>query len=171
MTLRLADGSYIRHSNITVGDETGETITTDAGSQLLHGKGGDDVLSAGGGIDLVFGGDGNDSVNGGPGDDFVFGDPGDDLITGGPGNDYLKGNQGADVFNFARLGDGKDIIADFELGVDHIHISGLSGAEAQSILANATADADGNAVLHLGAEDSITLQGVDVAQLDDGIWH
>jgi hypothetical protein len=170
MTLRLADGSRINHSNITVGDDTSNTITTGAGSQLVHGKGGDDTINTGDGIDLVFGGDGNDSVDGGPGDDFVFGGNGDDVITGGPGNDYLKGNQGADVLNFARLGDGHDIVADFELGVDHIHVSGLSGAEAQSILANATADADGNAVLHLGAEDSITLQGVDVAQLDYGIW-
>jgi len=168
---QLSDGSYIRHENITVDDASDNTIITGSGSQLLHAKGGDDFLSAGDGIDLVFGGDGNDSVDGGPGDDFVFGGNGDDSITGGSGNDYLMGNQGADVFNFARLGDGKDIIADFEVGIDHIHIPGLSGSEAESILAIATTDADGNAVLHLSAEDSITLQGLDVTQLDDGIWH
>ncbi len=84
------------------------------------------------------GGEGDDTLEGGGGiwagafvgmADRIDGGPGDDLIAGGPGDDTLTGGPGADVFVFATpsfQGD-RDVIADFQLGVDGIRLpAGLS---------------------------------------------
>ena len=162
---RLPDGSLIQYRDIAVGGEGGETLTGGDGGQLLHGKGGNDTISGGAGIDLLFGGDGDDVLSGGDGDDFLFGGKGADTLNGGPGNDFLKGNEGADTFQFARRGDGRDIIADFAPGIDRLDIRGITKAGAQALIANATVDPKGNAVLHLTPDDAITLVGIRVNDL------
>jgi Ca2+-binding RTX toxin-like protein len=61
--------------------------------------------------DYVYGGAGNDAIDGGAGDDW---------IDGGAGNDTLTGGAGADNFVFNALDNTKDIIKDFDRGVDHL---------------------------------------------------
>ena len=94
--------------------------------------GGNDTLFAGAGDDVVFGGVGDDVVFGGAGDDVIFGDRGNDLIFGGAGTNLLYGgttageSAGSDIFAFG-LGDGIDIVLDFEVGIDAIGLTdGLS---------------------------------------------
>jgi Ca2+-binding RTX toxin-like protein len=166
----LSDGSLIQHDDITVGGNGGETLTGGAGSQLLHGKSGNDTISGGAGIDLLFGGDGDDVLYGADAADYLFGGKSTDTLNGGPGNDFLKGNQGADTFQFARSGDGRDTIADFEPGLDRLKIAGITSADAQSFIANATADQEGNAVLHLTPDDDITLLGIGVNKLQTSFF-
>jgi hypothetical protein len=166
----LPDGSVLSENDMRVGGTGNETLNGTTSADLLHGKGGNDAINGNGGIDLVFGGDGNDAVNGGDGNDYVFGNKGADTINGGRGADFLKGNQDADVFVFARTGDGRDVIADFETGTDRISIQGLSSADAQTLINQATNDGQGNAVIHLSATDHITLEDVSVSQLTMGIW-
>ena len=167
---RLADGSLVQHDDITVAGNGGETLTGGAGSQLLHGKAGNDTLSGGAGIDLLFGGDGNDVLHGGDGADYLFDGKGAGMLNGGPGNDFLKGNQGADTFQFARSGDGRDTIADLEPGLDRLKIPGITHADAQSLIANATSGQKGGAVLHLTPDDDITLLGISVDKLQTSFF-
>lgn len=79
------------------------------------------------GIDLVFGsfrkstlsgGTGSDSLYGGPGDDVLDGGPGTDALVGGPGNDILTGGPGCDVFGIDTAIEHRDLITDFEPGID-----------------------------------------------------
>jgi Ca2+-binding RTX toxin-like protein len=162
---RLADGGLVQYDGITVGGDGGETLTGSAGSQLLHGKAGNDTTQGEAGSDLLFGGDGDDVLYGGEDDDHLFGGKGADTLMGGPGSDVLKGNEGADRFQFARSGDGRDTIADFDRGIDRLKIPGLSEADAQSLIAKSTADQNGNAVLPLTPNDAITLLGLSVDAL------
>jgi hypothetical protein len=85
------------------------------------GFGEDDVFTTGAGNDTVTGAGGNDRLFGEQGDDWLDGGAGNDLITGGKGNDWLRGGAGADTFVFTKAS-GKDVVTDFELGVDQIQL-------------------------------------------------
>ena len=89
--------------------------------------GGDDILSGGFGNDRIGGKGGNDTLYGDQGDDRLWGDDGDDLLRGGLGNDTLTGDdfsggQGIDTFVVA-VGEGTDLIADFNIGEDSIGLA------------------------------------------------
>lgn len=78
------------------GDDTGETINTGGGDDVINAKGGDDTVYAGGGDDIVNAGSGQDTVYGQGGDDLLNGGQGDDELHGGSGDDILRGGQGQD---------------------------------------------------------------------------
>lgn len=69
--------------------------------------------------DVIFGTDGADTINGLGGDDQIQAEAGDDVLIGGPGADVLFGEAGRDVFVFG-LGDGHDVIADFDFSNEAI---------------------------------------------------
>ena len=107
--------------------------------------------AARGGNDILFGGDGNDQI---------WGDDGDDLLRGGLGNDILtgddaSGSQGSDIFVLA-LGEGSDIIVDFEAGTDLIGLA--DGLNFGSLTFSSNAISFGDEVL-------ATLTGVDTTAL------
>jgi Ca2+-binding RTX toxin-like protein len=62
------------------------------------------------------------------------------VLSGGQGSDRLTGGQGADVFVFAASG-GRDIVTDFELGLDRIRLEGITVQGLEHF------DLDGNGVL------------------------
>jgi 5'-nucleotidase / UDP-sugar diphosphatase len=76
--------------------------------------------------------DSNDVINGLAGNDVMLGLSGDDLLRGGDGNDLLNGGLGSDRLiggagqdRFVLAADsGSDAIADFEVGVDRLALSG-----------------------------------------------
>lgn len=122
-----------------------------ASSVELNGLGGDDVLI---GSSVA-----HSSLLGGTGHDVLIGGASADYLTGESGNDDLTGGAGADSFYFAD-GFGRDVIRDFESGVDRIEMTGVSGLDNFSQLSIAAGE--------LGAEISfagqtIVLQGVDAA--------
>ena len=78
------------------GNELANTLSGNAGSNLLQ------ALS---GKDAIYGGDGGDLLLGGKGRDALFGGRGGDDLQGGGGKDILRGNSGADDFVFVQLGD------------------------------------------------------------------
>ena len=84
--------------------------------------------------------------------DRLVGGTGEDRITGGRNNDALTGGAGADTFVFAS-GDGKDIIVDFQPGVDRLLLNGQS---ANNVSMSSTAS---GLVVSYGT-NTITLQGV-----------
>jgi Ca2+-binding RTX toxin-like protein len=88
------------------------------------------------------------------------------IVKGGEGDDdLLIGGGGDDHFVFGP-DFGEDRIIDFNLGTlarhDTLDLRGLGFASRAEVLAHT--DGGGSAVIHAG-DDSITLQGVSVAQL------
>lgn len=132
------------------GGDGNDTIGGSLGNDTIRGDAGDDSLGGGTGRDLLYGGTGNDSIGGGEGDDtiyggagqdflagggrndLIFGGDGNDTINSGAGNDEMFGGSGADLFIFNSFTDGeRDVIGDFEVGVDRIRLSGVEGQGLQ----------------------------------------
>ena len=72
----------------------------------------------------VTGGAKDDVLTGAGGNDILSGGAGADILMDGAGQDSLTGGSGADEFVFVR-DDTRDIITDFEPGVDRIDMTGL----------------------------------------------
>ncbi len=95
----------------------------------LDGGAGKDKLFGGAGIDILRGGDGNDILKGDADGDFLTGGAGNDTEYGGAGNDTFYdsdgndkkfGGTGADEFVYQDTDFGKDVIKDFEFGIDEL---------------------------------------------------
>jgi hypothetical protein len=88
-----------------------------------------DEFSGTAGVDLVFGdfdtstlegAAGNDSLYGLGGDDRLVGGSGLDALIGGPGNDRLTGGSQCDTFAIETRILQRDVIVDFEPGIDRV---------------------------------------------------
>lgn len=107
---------------------------TYSGIERIVGSSYNDTLISDTGLGVRFeGGAGNDGLRGGSSLDHLDGGSGDDWIEGGQGIDVLVGGAGADTLVFG-LGDGPDLVMDFEPGVDRIALrvggsSGFSGSD------------------------------------------
>jgi hypothetical protein len=126
----------------------------------VYGNRGDDQVYGNQGEDDIFGGEENDDLFGGQGGDRIYGNLGDDRIYGNLGNDTLVGGEGDDEFAFLG-GDGQDTVADFgdgdtiSLRTD-INDTGVQSFADLTITENDT----GDAVIDLGGDNSLTVEGV-----------
>ena len=112
----------------SAGDALGDTysgiegaVGTDLADQLLGFAG----------INVLTGGAGNDLIHGRAGNDLLRGGDGADRIVGGSGGDRLFGGVNNDVF-VMTANSGRDVIADFDDGLDRIDMrfhSGVDGFE------------------------------------------
>ncbi len=81
------------------------------------------------------------------------------------GNDTLTGAGANDLFVFAQP-IGNDVIYNFNTGSDKIDLIGFNNvASFSDIQANLTDDSNGNAVITVGSDQTITLHGVNAAAL------
>ena len=81
-------------------------------------------------------------------------------------DDHLSGAGANDLFAFSRP-IGNDIIYNFNAASDKIDLIGFNNVGSFSdIQANLTDDANGNAVITFGVDETITLQGVHAASLN-----
>jgi Ca2+-binding RTX toxin-like protein len=101
---------------------------------------------------------GNNKLNGKDGADTIFGHGGNDTSTGGAG---------ADTFVFGS-GDGKDVILDFESGIDKIDVSNWAGIANFSDLKNHHIKTDGDNLILFSGLDQITIEHFHKADLDGG---
>ncbi|MFT5426504.1 MAG: Ca2+-binding RTX toxin-like protein, partial [Gammaproteobacteria bacterium] len=85
------------------------SITGDAGDNILNGTPGNDLIDAGAGNDIINANAGEDILFGGVGDDVLNGEAGNDVLDGGSGNNTLTGGLGNDIYLFGE-GGGNDII-------------------------------------------------------------
>lgn len=136
--------------DLLIGNDGQDLIDGGDGNDILFGSGGEDSLIGGNGADTLYGGigrddliggDGNDMLRGGGDDDDLAGQGGDDILLAGSGNDTLDGGSGRDILNgglgvdefrFAStaesaVGAGRDVIQDFEPGIDVINLAPLPG--------------------------------------------
>jgi serralysin len=86
------------------------------------------------------------------------------VITSNDGNNILTGGGGADTFVF-NPAFGKDTITDFHAGEDIIRFDHTIFADAASVLSHTADDGHGNAIITLDANNTITLQNVTTATL------
>ncbi len=116
-------------SDTMYGEAGNDKITGRLGNDYLDGAEGNDKLFGGDGFDVLRGGDGKDTLYGGNDDDAFYSGDGNDLEFGGAGkdrfydskgNDRMQGGADADTFIFANTDFGKDVITDFEFGVDKL---------------------------------------------------
>ncbi|MEM7683207.1 MAG: hypothetical protein AAF293_00175 [Pseudomonadota bacterium] len=151
------DGGNGRDS-VDLGD--GADIFRDNGQTGTHAH---DVVDGGAGDDTILGGGGDDLFMGGAGADEVIGGDGDDRIAGGTGDDLLTGGSGLDTFVFA-VGDGADLVSDFQLDEDAIEVGGVVLDRTDLAASGATATQNGSDVLlSYGSADSVRLANQDVA--------
>lgn len=80
-------------------EDAAQTLTGDAGDNILSGGAAADTLAGGGGDDQLTGRGGDDRLTGGAGRDHLEGEDGDDLLLGQGGQDVLRGGAGADVLS------------------------------------------------------------------------
>ena len=145
------------------------------GNDSLVGDSGNDRLFGGGDQDSLRGGDGNDKLNGGPGDDLLEGGIGNDSLNGGTGNDtliasqgdeLLIGNAGADRFIIPSIEslEGRNLISDFELGVDLLGIPDNISLDDLNITNNW--NSTGTLILDDIGRPIMVLKGIDPNSLD-----
>ena len=103
------------------GENGADTIIGGIGNETIRGGAQNDLLKGRAGKDLLFGNGGDDKLFGGAMNDVLRGSFGKDRLEGNWGNDILYGGSGRDIFVFRRK-DGKDVIKDFNLLQDRIHI-------------------------------------------------
>ncbi|MFK0205991.1 Ig-like domain-containing protein [Agrobacterium sp. NPDC090283] len=182
--------------NIVEGSDGDDVLIATDGKDMVDGGDGDDRLSAGGGHDMVDAGDGNDRVIAGEGSDDVYGGAGNDVLmggagndvlyggsgndelgggsghdvlAGGSGNDVLTGGSGVDTFVFAA-GAGRDVVTDFQVGLDFVRLSKDVFADYQAFIASgAFTDGENGAQIALKDGSTITFDGVKTEQfvIDD----
>lgn len=107
---------------------------------------------------------GNNIITGNSGNNVISGLDGADMLEGGKGNDNLSGGTGIDTFLFHK-GDGKDVITDFENGMDHISLFDLPGATSFSGLTSHISEHGNDVWLTFGA-DRLILTGMQKADID-----
>ncbi len=143
--------------DVLTGADGNDNLIGMDGDDNLIGKSGDDSLAGGSGHDVVKGGNGRDTLDGdngadhliggragdtllgGGGADRIKGNKGEDKITGGFGADLITGGKGADTFVFTDAGDSRrgaakrDIITDFQEGIDKLDLSAIDADSATTL--------------------------------------
>jgi Ca2+-binding RTX toxin-like protein len=157
-----------------------DTLNGQAGDDSLFGGLGNDVIGGGfgndglfgeAGNDQIYGGEGNDYIEGGDGNDVLWGQSGNDQVIAGAGNDFAVLGEGDDFFRMGagddRLrfdyGNGRDTVADFNLGNDVIDFTFTDMTRA--VLINNAVETSQGVLLELGS-GSILLAGLTWGQVD-----
>jgi len=94
----------------------------------------------------------------------VTGTSGADTLASTSANDYMTGGAGADNFTFSPSF-GEDTIADYAAGTDSITFDHTIFTDAAAVLAATHDDGNGNTVITVDANNSVTLHNTTQAQL------
>ena len=171
---RLSNGELLTQDHIQITRSTvGGDLTAAKPSSMLYETGSEAMtLRSGGGVGILFAGTGNTHLVGTAEPDYLFGGKGNDIIEGGAGANFLDGGKGADTFVLAWTDVAQDVITGFLPGADHLKLIGTipDTFDLNSVIRDVTMDAAGNAVLHIGSQHEVTLQGVGADQISQGLF-
>jgi Ca2+-binding RTX toxin-like protein len=134
-----------------VGGKDNDSLSGEAGGDVVWGNLGNDTQDGGDGNDQVRGGQGDDTITGGAGDDFVSGDRGNDTIAGGLGADLFHGSQDAGI----------DRVVDF-----HLAEGGRVMLDPGTTYTLSQVGAD--TVIDMGAGNQMILVGIQLSSLTPG---
>jgi len=178
VVLNLRDGAYSTFGafedvaiafGVTIENAIGGTgddkLLGNAAANDLSGNRGEDLLKGRNGRDMLDGGNGADVLRGGAGRDVLRGGGGADTLIGGRGIDKLWGEAGADTFCF-KIGADKDVIRDFESGVDSLEIAGM-GTRGE-VLATAQ-EANDRVTFDFGGGDLLVVRDMTLDALVDDL--
>lgn len=144
-----------------------EVVDNDKIGVVYVGRGTSDEIEGNARDNRIFGERGNDTLSGGDGNDRLAGWRGDDALTGGAGSDvFAFTRQSFAKANTLALGD--DRIVDFELaGTEHdmLLIDGRLGLKDFNAMMLQAVQAGDDLAITLNAASSITLEGIDKADL------
>ena len=125
--------AYVDEREGVFGTSQSDSITGDAGRNILHGGEGGDIIFGGDGQDLISGGAGADNVYGGAGEDILIDIEGGDSIFGdGTGEGTLRSDD-----NFV-VGEGTKVM-DFDLSPDGTGLSGRANQANDIVFVQVTA--------------------------------
>ena len=171
---RLPDGNLLTSDHVLVSNDTiAGTLTAPKPDFLIDETGAAAMtLKSGGGVGILFAGSGATSLVGSSGQDYLFGGAGATTFQGGAGVNFMQAGSGAALFMLSPGDAAQDTITAFKPGADHLQVAGAAPGSAAlaSLIGGATMDASGNAVLHLGASHTVTLQAIGVAQLSSKLF-
>ena len=131
---------------------------------LTPGAEEDNIVEGTPSADILVGTTGKDYIVGLGGNDYLYGLEENDVLDGGAGYDRLFGGEGADEFVLA-VGGARDIVYDFEVGVDVIALDDGIAYEDLTF-----ADYRGNSSVQVSfGSDSLILRGVTQGEIDDAL--
>lgn len=107
---------------------------------------------------------GDESLYGNVGNNKLSGDSGMDRLNGGRGDDALTGGADADTFIFSTHA-GKDVITDFEDGMDLINLQSYDGMDAFADLKGQFKQSGNDLVITLLDGDQLTLRHTEKASI------
>ncbi len=115
--------------------------------------------------DIMHANDDGVYMNGKYGYDTLIGGAGDDYLVGGTLLDSLTGGDGSDTF-LLRVGDGLDYITDMEFGIGGDTIIFSDNLAVDSFEDLYIYDQDGETRVRYGANATVVLEGVEIADID-----
>ena len=168
-TAELDEGFTVTLSNPTngavLGTDTATGTVQDDDFVVVLGTSADDVIDKNAETDPQ-------RIEGLAGDDTLTGSSAGDVLVGGPGNDLLTGGPGDELFIFTN-GDGNDTINGFAAGEstdDRLDVRAFdllsTFGDLDDFLTNNATESGGDTTLAWDADDSATLVGVAIADLD-----
>lgn len=160
------DGPDCGSDTVLGGEGNDRLLYSDAGSKTRQ------TLSGEAGNDIILGGRGHDTLYGGADDDRIVGGKGKDLLRGGLGVDLLKGGDKADVFEFGALDSLPalglfDTVRDFQTGRDQFDMP-EAGTDANYIEESLSTDSFAKA-LDRAAELMLANDGAKIYVYIDGV--
>jgi Ca2+-binding RTX toxin-like protein len=153
---------------VTTGATAGQKLTGTAADDMLIGTATNQVLTGGKGFDVLVGGPGTEQLVGGPGTTDFLGGSGNNNLVAGAGTNYMQAGTGHDTFTFHYGPSGNSAIYGFDATLDHLVVllgQSVAQVTAASLASGTTADASGDAVIHL-ATTQVTLEGVAPSQVN-----
>ena len=162
---RLPDGVYLERSQMQIDTSSNDVVLTAKNGDSLLSKvnGGTATLNGGTGTDLLFGGTGKTTFNGGAGDDYIYGGSAQNIFIDNTGDDYYDFAGVGNAISVNIANSGHDTVFSFNSLTDTLtvapNLNGSGITTASQLIAGATVS-NGNTILHLGAQDDITLLGV-----------
>ena len=155
-----------RFDDVIRGRGGNDDLEGNGGNDAIYGGSGHDELDGDSGRDSLYGGKGRDELDGGSGNDRLEGGSGNDRLDGGSGADRLWGGAGRDVFEF-EVGDGRDIVEDFQDGLDRIDFDDFNFQSAAEVLSYADQVGD-DVVFDFGTDGRLMLRSIDLSDLGAG---